>query len=190
MDKKVLMSTTAVLVLLATMAIPVLALPPSGKKGKSNNGSLLLVMKTPSGDWPYLWPYDAYGMGNTFGVLKYNLEGPEFEYLFNGHGLQPETDYSLIYYADPWPGDGTTHSTGALIASGTTDIDGNLHLKGSVELNTDLPNSDDANIDDGAKIWLVLSSDYDATNTKMTGWNPTDYLFEYDKITYDDTEVP
>ena len=53
----------------------------------------------------------------------------------------------------------------------------------------DLPHSDDANTD-GAKIWLVLSSDYDATNTKMIGWDPTEYLYENNLITYDDTDVP
>jgi hypothetical protein len=124
-------------------------------------------------------------MGNTFGVLKYNLEGPVFEYLFNGHGLQPDTDYSLIYYADPWPGD----NPGALIASGTTDIDGNIHLKGSKNLDMDLPNIADENYPNGAKIWLISSRDYDAKNTKMSGWNPNDYLFEYDLITYNDIDV-
>lgn len=44
--------------------------------------------------------------------------------------------------------------------------------------------------DEGAKIWLVLSSDYDAVNSKMIAWNPTEYLYEYDLMTYDDTDVP
>ena len=48
----------------------------------------------------------------------------------------------------------------------------------------DLPDSDDANYPDGAKIWLVLSDDYDGTNTKMTAWNPTEYLFENNLITF------
>ncbi len=37
----------------------------------------------------------------------------------------------------------------------------------------------------GAKIWLVLSDDYDESSKMMKAWNPTEYLFEYDLITYD-----
>lgn len=51
----------------------------------------------------------------------------------------------------------------------------------------DLPHSDDENYPDGAKIWLVPSSDYG--NTGVIGWNPAKYLFEHDLITYDDTDV-
>ncbi len=53
----------------------------------------------------------------------------------------------------------------------------------------DLPDPKDANYPDGAKIWLVLSEDYDAAEKKMTVWNPAEYLFEYELITYDDTDV-
>jgi len=38
---------------------------------------------------------------------------------------------------------------------------------------------------DRAKIWLVLSDD---VSDQMTGWNPTEYLFEYDFVTFDDTD--
>ena len=40
----------------------------------------------------------------------------------------------------------------------------------------------------GAKIWLVLNDDI--VGGSMSGWNPTEYLFEYDLITYDDTKIP
>ena len=62
-------------------------------------------------------------------------------------------------------------------------------MTGRVELDTDIPNSGDANHPDGGKIWLVLSSDYDAATNKMTAWNPTEYLFEDKLITYDDTDA-
>jgi hypothetical protein len=54
----------------------------------------------------------------------------------------------------------------------------NVHIKGSIDTGDMLD----------AKIWLVLSSDVDCENAKMIGWNPTAYLFEYDLITFDDTD--
>jgi hypothetical protein len=160
-----------------------LAAPPSegglhGPAGKSNVAHLYLYQKDPS-----TWEIIDSG---TWGKMTYNLEGPTFDFVFNGHGLTPNTDYSLIYYADPWPGD----NPGALIASGMSNNGGQLHLAGSVELNMDLPGPADANYPDGAKIWLVPSSDYDATANKMIKWNPTQYLYEHNLITYDDTDIP
>lgn len=116
-----------------------------------------------------------------YGILTYDCKAQKFNYTFEGYGLQ-DVEYDLIYYADPWPGD----NPGALIGSGTAS-GGRLSLSGSVELNTDLPNPADWNHPDGAKIWLVTSSDYDGS--KMTAWNPKDYLFEMRLITYDDTGV-
>ena len=54
----------------------------------------------------------------------------------------------------------------------------------------DLPADFDENFGYGAKIWLVKSSDIqigDETN-KMVGWNPLEYLFEYNLINFDNTE--
>lgn len=137
----------------------------------------------------YLYPKDPSTWeiidNGTWAMMVYNEQGPTFEYMLDGHGLKPNIDYSLIYYADPWPG----NHPGALIDSGTTDDSGELHLAGSVELNMDLPHPDDANYPHGAKIWLVPSSDYDPLQTKMVAWNPTEYLFEGHLITYDDTQV-
>ena len=107
--------------------------------------------------------------------------------MFNGHGLAAGTDYSLIYYADPWPGD----NPGALIASGTSNEEGDIHLAGSHDFGHHLPTSPDTNTT-GAKIWLVLSSDYNsgaASTGPMTGWTPAEYLFEHDMINYYDTDV-
>jgi hypothetical protein len=123
----------------------------------------------------------------AWGRLEYNHEGSEFEYDFYGYGLLPDT-YDLIYYADPWPGD----NPGALIDSGST-ADSEIHIFGSVDLEMDLPDSEDAN-ENGAKIWLVLSEDYVYDEVTHTGslkkWNPTKYLFENNLIVYDYTEPP
>jgi len=172
--------------------------PPSGPRGKSNNASLTLVSKDAS--WNVVWP-------GPFGTLKYNLEGPEFCFVFNGHGLEAGTDYSLIYYADfedryvDWGG----NNPGALIKSGTSNDGGNIHLGGCVDLGMDLPHADDANGDisnwdysgppdyyahaTGAKIWLVPSDCYVAGQKKVDTWTPDRFLFETDLITYTDTDA-
>ena len=64
---------------------------------------------------------------------------------------------------------------------------GNVHIMGSVETG-DLPAEDDQNFPDGAKIWLVLSTDVDCAARLMILWNPIEYLFEYDLITFDDMD--
>jgi hypothetical protein len=171
---------------------------PNGPAGNSNIAHLYLCEKV-----PYVWTIVEDG---AWGKMKYNLAGPTFDFVFNGHGLNPG-DYTLIYYPDdkpdnPWPRVGIR-----CLASGTADDDGNIHLAGSIELDTDLPCSGDWNInpdpdycdynngfDDydhcsGAKIWLVESSAVNCATDTMSGWNPTEYLFETDLIEYDDTEV-
>jgi hypothetical protein len=101
------------------------------------------------------------------------------KYIFNAHRLDPILDYSMINYApgttwdpypepDPWPGEDSVE-----INSGTTNEEGDIHMKGEWDSETE------------GKIWLVLSNDFDAESepTKMIGWNPTEYLFEYDLLT-------
>lgn len=186
MKKLVLLAALFVVVVASLVAaLPVMAAKidnpannRSGGVGNSNVAFLYLYEKDPA-NWSIV-PDGAWGK------LKFNLAGPTFDYVFNGHKLMAGTDYSLIYYADPWPG----NHPGALIASGAADAGGNIHLASSVDLDTNLPNAADANYPTGAKIWLVLSSDYDATTHGMTAWNPTKYLFEHNLITYTDTNLP
>ena len=179
-------------ILMATLLIITLMLPgtaalAAGNKNQNQNdftwesnvGHLYLYEKTGDPDWEIV-------EGGAWAKMNYSLSGSEFEYLFNGHRLDPSTDYSLIYYADDWPG----NNPGALIAAGTTNRGGNLHLAGSVELNMDLPDPADANYPSGAKIWLVLSDDYNVGMAKLTAWNPGEYLFENNLITYYDTDIP
>lgn len=195
--KKFLVIAIVVAVIAGCVATPVLA-GKHGSAGKSNVAHLYLYEKYCASDWSIV-------PGGAWGKLKHNLSGPTFDFVFNGHGLVPGTDYSLIYYADPWPG----NHPGALIASGTADADGNLHLAGSPDLNTDLPNPADANYGltdcgdvntpgnpplpfpcNGAKIWLVPTTDYNASTNSMVAWNCTEYLYENLLIRYDDTDVP
>jgi hypothetical protein len=201
--KKAIAFLVIAAVVMSVVAVGTVMAGKQGQAGKSNVAHLYLCEKDPS-DWSIV-------DGGAWGKMKYNLAGPEFDFVFNGHGLENNTDYSLIYYADYnrtsspqlWGGD----NPGALIANGTSNEEGNIHLAGSIELNMDLPCSPDWNInptpdycdyhntfDDydhcsGAKIWLVPSDDYNAGAKKVIAWNPTEFLFESDLITYDDTDV-
>ena len=139
---------------------------------------------------------------STIATLLYSIVGDEFGYDLNAEGLMISTEYSLIYYADDWPG----NNPGALIATGTSDGSGDLIISGSTDLGMSLPHPNDANAKEtcdyctngcnptdshckGAKIWLVPSSDYDETNKKLTAWNQANYLFETDLITYSKNTV-
>lgn len=124
--------------------------------------------------------------GGAYGVMDYNFQGPTFDFYFEGYDLAATTDYSLIYYADPWPGD----HPGALLGTGTSDGSGYVTISGSINFGGHLPDPADDNYPDGAKIWLVLSSHYNSTECEMTGWAPTQYLFEHNLINYYDTDAP
>jgi hypothetical protein len=124
--------------------------------------------------------------GGAWGKMKYNLSGSTFDFVFNGHGVLPNTDYTLIYYPDPWPGSGLI-----CLAQGWSTAGGEIHLADSVETNSDLPIMGDTNL--GAKIWLVTSGYVDCTNQVMSGWPSSiaasGWLWEHHLITFDDTDV-
>ena len=143
--------------------------------GEQQKGSLTLENKSGDPDWKILL---GDGIGAT---LSYNTMGPTFDYTLSATGLANNTSYSLIYYADPWPG-----SNGCLIDTMMSDGSGAISTSGSVELNMDLPGAADNNFPHGAKVWLVLSSDYSGG---MTAWNPGSYLFDIALMTYNDTDV-
>jgi len=119
----------------------------------------------------------------TYAILSYDCKGPTFDYTLEAYGLTPSTSYTLIYYADPWPG----NNPGAQLGTFTADAAGRISFTYSLDINMDLPHPSDANSPDGAKIWLVTSSDWGGT--QMTDWNGADYLFEIHPITYNDTDV-
>lgn len=176
MMKKALALVVCVL-LVATTAVALAGKDQPGKTGQAGRSKiahLYLVEKD-----PVTW--EAVD-GGAWGKMTYRMAGPAFEFVFNGHGLEPDVEYTLIYYPDPWPGKGLI-----CLGSGTANYEGNVHIMGSVDTG-DLPADYDAN--EGAKIWLVLTKDVDCSGdpTRMIGWNPTNYLFEWDLITFDDTD--
>ena len=151
-----------IVLLIGTLTVGVLA-GKTGQAGKSNTAHLYLYEKD-----AVTWDIVEDG---AWGKMKYNMSGDEFDFVFNGHGLEPGADYTLIYYPDPWPGTGLI-----CLGSGTVNEEGDVHIAESVETG-DLTD---------AKIWLVLSGDVDCDGVQMIGWNPTEYLFEYDLITFTD----
>jgi len=165
-----------VVLLIGALTVGVLA-GKTGQAGKSNVAHLYLYEKTDDGtmDWPIV-------DGGAWGKMKYNISGPEFDFVFNGHGLEPGTDYTLIYYPDPWPGTGLI-----CLGEGTANAEGDVHIAESVDTG-DLPAIGDKTPLGGAKIWLVLSSDVDC-GVGMSAWNLAEYLFEGDVIAFDDTDV-
>ena len=110
----------------------------------------------------------------TIGVLKYDSIAQTFNYNFLGVGLDSNTKYDLIYYADDWAG----NNPGYAIDYGLSDDDGTLVFSGSKDLGINLPESPDKNYPDGAKIWLVKSSFYNRANKTVKGWVPNGWLFD------------
>lgn len=178
-DKKAKFVLCAIVLGLVIAAVPVIALGPSGPAGRPKiMGHLYLVEKNPADpNWPVV-------AGGAWGKMTYRLRAPRFRFVFNGHGLVAGEDYTLIYYPDkegnPWPREDII-----CLGSDRADEDGNVHIKEVVDTG-DLPNSE-TDINEGAKIWLVLSDDVDCDDETMFGWNPTEYLFEYDLIQFDST---
>jgi len=139
---------------------------PSQNAGKSNKGHLYLFEKTGEPDW------DIVDEG-AWGKMQFNRSGPTLDFVFNGHRVSDGEDYTLIYYPDPWPGNGLI-----CLGTGTGNSENDVHIKGSVDPEADLPDLIVDSNEDGAKIWLVLSSDVDCVSQNMIGWQPGEYLFE------------
>jgi len=150
---------------------------------QTNPNSLRLENETPVVGGPWTVINDG-----IYAVLTWAGDGPTFNYTLNAQGLTPSTSYSLIYYADGWPGNNPGAFIGAHITDGTGKIVGGV---GNPNLGINLPTLPDGNFAVGAKIWLVLSSDYNSGSLStgpMTAWNPSQYLFEGNVyIHYDDT---
>jgi len=173
--------------LLVTLVIPA-SVQGAFDGGASSTGTLILDNKDGS-----TWARITDG---KLGTLQYNASGSTFSYSFTATGLEPSIAYSLIYYANPYPG----NFPGKLIGTGTAGTDGALTITGTPNLNMNLPTPPDSNMlvdhsgapDNyahafGAKIWLVPSTCYDGS--KITVWTPARFLFETDLISYTDTDL-
>ena len=160
MNKKIILLT---LLMATTLIAPVLAKAPTGPAGKSNIIQLLLVEKDPT-DWTVV-------DGGAFGKMTYNNMTGDF--VFNGHGLNPSEDYTLVNFArdTEWP----AHVN--ILGTGTPNNGGNVQIKGTFSWGVlEYDETPGTGTDAGYKIWLVLYGDL--LDSTLSGWNPTEYLFE------------
>jgi len=177
-------------IILAMAIVLAVILVPTAASAITYDSTLLLENKDPS-----TWIVIPDGRAGT---LEYNSSGSTFNFSFTATGLEATTEYSLIYYANPYPG----NNPGKLIGTGTSDGIGALTISGTPDLGMSLPTVPDSNMVTshagtpdfylhpfGAKIWLVPSADYDTALSKMIAWNPASYLFETDLINYVDTDA-
>ena len=116
--------------------------------------------------------------GGGWAQMQYTTIGDQFLFNLDAHSLYAQTDYTAVYYAEPWG------MPVRCLGTGTTNSYGDLHLMQGVDTG-DLPAPYDANYPSGAKIWLVVSTDVDCTAERMTTWRPALYLFESMLITFD-----
>jgi hypothetical protein len=160
----------AIIVLIANISQ---ACGPNEPAGESSFSHEYLYEKDPA-TWDII-------MNGSWGKMEYRLSGDNLEFVFYGHKLNAGMNYTLIYYPDPWPGEGLI-----CLGNSTSNENGDIHIAESVDTG-DLPSENDEN--EGAKIWLVLSSDVDCENSIMVDWHPTEYLFEHNLIYFPKTTV-
>lgn len=94
-------------------------------------------------------------VGGAWGGMYYD----DSTFNFGARRLDRGETYTLIRYEDPYPGDVTCLGTKTANRFGSVFIRGNMQ-------------------DGGPKVWLVLSDDVDCAAGVLTGWNPSEYMFE------------
>lgn len=174
--KKIILLAIGLVVLSSILFGSTIMAAPAGKDIPANNNphNLYLYPKVyaDAPEWTTLWEAEAWGKYN------FKLNGQVISGVFNGHGLTPGEDYTLLSYNDPW----ASSPQFVIVGNGTVNDDGNIHITGSADLGEDVasPSYDWNGPGDGYKIWLVLTEDID--DTAFTAWNPDSYLFENNRI--------
>jgi len=187
MKKKITKYTIALLSVLVVMSLV----------GAVTAASIDLVHKNPT-DWSEIPPAATltYSMpcgGDDKMTYTFVADGSE--------GLLYDTGYSLVFYSH----DGTAtwnpdtvwgKQVTTLIKNGITDSSGALTLSGDFTFRGKGQGleyiDDDKDYDGsvlGAKVWLVPSSDYSESESELTNWNPTQFLFETELVTCTDIDT-
>jgi len=138
--------------------------------------------------------------GSKRAILTFDTVNPTFAYELDATAL-PANQYSLIYYPDKNAAKDWNAENIVVIDT----FEGNSIVSGDVDLGINLPNTGDYNINPspnycnnnngfdaydhcrGGKIWIVLTEDI--TGKKLNKWNPANWLFETDLITYSDCDL-
>ena len=188
----------ALVAMLSMLLVPAGALADDINLGAVVYDKALTLDNKDSSSVPYQAISDLIG-----GTLLYNDSGASFAWSLTATVAVADVDYALIYYADKpdrfndWGGNNPGRLLGTIHASGNS-----ISASGTAYFPFDLPCPLDANQfeynygtvaqggtgdgyinNHGAKIWLVLASDY--VGGVLTGWNPDSYLFETDLIWFD-----
>jgi hypothetical protein len=156
----------------------------SGCQGMPGHAQVVRLVEKNSTDWSIV--RGAFGTA-MFQQGRFVFKGHRLDprrnnntvskFVFNGHRLTPGVNYSLISYAEPWPGTGSI-----VLGNGTATGQGNVHIRGNaVQLvcnNYTGYTTGDYRAGNGTKIWLVPASDIDAATGTFSAWNPDQYLFE------------
>ena len=144
--KKFLIIGIITVVVFSLIAVPVYA---AKKDNPANDNPNNLYLYEKDTNWEIVWD-------GAWGKLNYKLDESSLDFVFNGHKLEKNTGYSLIVYED-WP-------NAWVLAEGTTNNGGNIHLSG------------------------IVGPD-DAEEYVFTAWNPSEYLFEHHLLIVDDGEI-
>ncbi len=156
--KKIAITTAATALMLGAMIVPALA-APGGKDSPANDNTQNLYLYPKNAVWDIVWD-------GAWGKYNFKLSETQISGAFNGHGLVPGTDYTLVEY-NGWP-------SVTVIGSDVADAGGNVHIAGTADVGS---GGETAGV---YKIWLVLSSD--VSGGSLIGWNPGAYLFEHNLI--------
>ena len=165
------MNNKSPLIVLSLLVLTLVPLVSASAFFQKEIGTLNLFEKNPT-DWSVVH-------NGAYGVVKFDSISilPSWKIVeqrirVSAYNLEPRTAYQLIYYGnsefnDVWPyatciGTPTNTSTQGFLSTYSTSFD-YLTMK-----------NDNLN----QKIWVVLASDVDCSQGKMTAWNPTQYLFE------------
>jgi hypothetical protein len=103
--------------------------------------------------------------------MMYRWYAPVFDYVFNGHQLPVDGEFTLTYQPQPLPSAGVI-----CLGSGTVNEEGDIHIQDAFDIATDLPAAYDEN-EEEAILALVLSADVDCETGDMVAWQPEAYLF-------------
>jgi hypothetical protein len=164
------MKKTTTFMLLALMMLPATLAYASISQ---TTQTVTLVQKNPVN-----WETVPGGIGQV--TLSYNLQIPnnKVEYpraRVTVYGMQPKTEYTLIYYGneevnDEWPYITCITNFKTSTQGYAKSTSGRINHLGF--LNDEVPQ----------KMWVILTSDADCQNGVMTNWNPNQYLFETETV--------
>jgi hypothetical protein len=122
-------------------------------------------------------------------TMMYFWFGSTFDYVLNAHGLLAGGKWTLTYQPEPLPSAGVV-----CLGNATVNGGGQMHLAGSIELNSNLPPSLDPTADPStqppdALLALVPSADVDCTAGTNTTFELDLSLWSNPRVRYIDTDL-